>query len=354
MNISLVLKQILIALVVLFSAFINASDSINTKKLGKFLGAGSVEIPSWFKNSFLDLQDDLLEARLENRFVLIYFHQNGCPYCAKLVNDNFRNKEFIAKLRKNFVAIEINMWGNRELTDWAGREFSEKSFAQFMKVQFTPTLLFLKTNGDVIIRLNGYQSVAKMHKVLDYITSKSYKKTTFADYKDSLAITKPLIHIKLQQANYFETPPFILSRSKLLPAQKLLTVIFTESDCIECNEFYNEFLLKPENEKLLKKTQVVQLNLKAKQKIITTTGAKTTADNWYKQLKLTDVPAIVFFDEFGNEIIRKDAYLKHFHFESLLDFVANKGYKKYTNFQRFIEHRAKTIIEQGIDVNIWK
>ncbi len=348
------LKNIFVILIVLFATSTTAVGNTSDKKLGKFLGASNVQMPSWFKDSFLDLKDDLIEESKKDRYVLIYFHQNGCPYCSKLVNDNFHNEKFVTKLRKNFAVIDINMWGNKEVIDWTGREFDEKSFAKFMNIQFTPSLLFLEANGNVIIRLNGYQSVAKMNIVLDYIIGKHYEKTNFANYRNSLAVPKPLIHIELSQPSYFDTSPFILSRSKQLPAQKPLTVIFTESDCIECNKFYNEFLLKPENTKLLKKTQVVQLNLKVKQKIITPSGKKTTASNWYQSLKLTDVPAMVFFDKFGNEIIRKDAYLKHYHFESLLDYVANKGYKKYSNFQRFIEHRSTMIRQQGIDVNIWK
>jgi protein PhnA len=35
-----------------------------------------------------------------------------------------------------------------------------------------------------------------------------------------------------------------------------------------------------------------------------------TVKDWYKALKLTYKPAIVFFDKTGNEIIRKDGVIK--------------------------------------------
>ena len=116
---------------------------------------------------------------------MIYFHQNGCPYCAKLVEDNFHNEDLVAKLQKNFDVIETNMWGDRDLTDWKGKEFTEKEFSAFMKVQFTPTIIFLNAKGDIVLRVNGYQSVDKLDSMLDYVSTKQYLKQTYSRYSNS-------------------------------------------------------------------------------------------------------------------------------------------------------------------------
>ena len=50
---------------------------------------GHEQQPEWFKVSFLDLYEDIAEAADENRRVMIYFFQDGCPYCKKLLEDNF-------------------------------------------------------------------------------------------------------------------------------------------------------------------------------------------------------------------------------------------------------------------------
>ena len=42
--------------------------------------------------------------------------------------------------------------------------------------------------------------------------------------------------------------------------------------------------------------QVIQLNALSDAKIITPSGKRTTAKKWYEDLKLTDKPAIVFFE----------------------------------------------------------
>ncbi|MBE8190570.1 MAG: thioredoxin fold domain-containing protein, partial [Candidatus Thioglobus sp.] len=184
-----------------------------TAKQGDFSGAKTVELPDWFKTTFLDFGDDLQEANDKNRHLMIYFHQNGCPYCSKLVEDNFHNEALVSKLKQHFDAIQINIWGNRELTDWQGDEFSEKQFAQKMKIQFTPTLVFLSPKGESLLRINGYQSVEKMHKILDFISNKNYLKQSFADFISNENQPKKAKNA-LHKNPIFDSPPHLLFRSK--------------------------------------------------------------------------------------------------------------------------------------------
>jgi len=45
--------------------------------------------------------------------VLLSFYQDGCPYCAKLLNDNFGDRALADKTRRGFDVIAINLWGDR-------------------------------------------------------------------------------------------------------------------------------------------------------------------------------------------------------------------------------------------------
>ena len=79
------------------------------------------EPPAWFKESFLDMREDIAEATKSGRRLMLYFHQDGCPYCAKLLRENFGDKAIADKTRKHFDVIAINLWGDREVTDLAGK-----------------------------------------------------------------------------------------------------------------------------------------------------------------------------------------------------------------------------------------
>lgn len=336
----------------IFSLFFWQSTLAETHvKQGDFLGAIHVEaLPDWFKATFLDLSDDLEEANEEDRHMMIYFHQDGCPYCSKLVEDNFHDPALVKKLQKNFDTIETNMWGNRDLTDWQGRDFDEKSFSAHMKIQFTPTLVFLNPKGEIILRLNGYQSIDKMHATLDYIANKTYLNQSYASYINNLKKDKSG---ELNPNPIFESGPHMLTRSTQIPASKYLAVFFEEPNCSECDAFHKTLMPLADTQKYLNQMQVVRFNALSNEKLITPSGDRTTAKDWYDKLKLTYKPAVVFFDKDGTEIIRKDAFFKSFHFHSIMTYVLSDEYKKQPSFQRYIEHKADALREKGVTVDIW-
>jgi len=114
---------------------------------GRFLGAKETVYPDWFKESFLDLREDIREAADRGRRVVIFFHQDGCPYCNLMVERNLSQKEISDLLQQKMEVIEINMFGDREVTGLNGQTTTEKAFAAAMRVQFTPTLLFSMKEG---------------------------------------------------------------------------------------------------------------------------------------------------------------------------------------------------------------
>ena len=44
------------------------------------LGWESRKQPDWFKESFLEIQDDVDEATEEGKHVMLFFQLNACPY----------------------------------------------------------------------------------------------------------------------------------------------------------------------------------------------------------------------------------------------------------------------------------
>src|SRR6185436_16365452 len=108
---------------------------------------------------------------------------NGCPYCKKLMDVNFSQKAIVDKTRMRFDAIEMNIYGSREVIWLDGKPRSEKDFAALLKVQFTPTLLFLDEKGDIALRVNGYFPPHRFHAALDYAAQRGIPKTSFAEFQ---------------------------------------------------------------------------------------------------------------------------------------------------------------------------
>ncbi len=308
---------------------------------------GYHEKPSWFKESFLDIREDLAEAAAANKRLLLFFYQDGCPYCARLLDENFSQQAIVAKTRKHFDVIAINMWGDREVTGLNGRETTEKQFAVDNKIMFTPTLLFLDENGKQALRLNGYYPPNKFMIALDYVAGK-HEKTPYRDYLAANAPVPTSGKIHTEHATLATTD--FSNRNNGKP----LIVMFEQKNCEACDELHDDILQQPESQALLKNYDVAVLDMWAKTPVTTPAGDKTTVKKWAKKLKILYAPSMVFFDSNGTEVFRTEAWLRRFHTQSALDYVASGAYKKQPEFQRYIEARADALRANGVDVDIMK
>ena len=99
---------------------------------------------SWFAVSFLNLAEDFAEAKAAGKRFTVLFEQKGCPYCTKMHTDILANRYVNDYVRENFVVVQLDLWGSREVTDFDGTRMTEKALAERWGVIFTPTIVFFK------------------------------------------------------------------------------------------------------------------------------------------------------------------------------------------------------------------
>ena len=311
---------------------------------------GYVEKPDWFKVSFLDIDEDIAEAAVGKRRVMLYFYQDGCPYCKKLLEDNFGQREIAELTQQYFDVIPINIWGDREVTI-GGKTVTEKQFAEALKVQFTPTLIFFNKNKQAVYRANGYYSPEKFIHVLNYIGLKKETQISFLDYQARHPIKgaatgklhKDITSIK--DASDLESA---------LENDRHLLVMFEQASCAACDELHLDILKRDESRALLKKFNVVVLDMWSQASIEIPDGSEQKIRDWAKQLDIKYAPTMVYFNEDGKEVFRSDGYLKAFHVQSVMEYVASNAYKTQPNFQRYIEDHAARLREQGEVIDLMK
>ncbi len=311
-------------------------------------GVGQFEIPGWFKRSFLDLREDAVESAQSGKRLLLYFGQEGCPYCAELFNKNFSQPHIVDYTRRHFDAIEFNIWGDREVTDFSGKAMPEKEFAAKLKVRFTPTILLLDEKGETALRINGYYPPHQFMAALQYVAEKQEGRMTFREYlaKQAPAPAKGA----LQAQPFFAKPPHDLRK---IPVGKPVAVFFEQKDCAGCDRMHDEMMGDAATLSLLKRFHVIQLDRWGDAPVVTPAGRKTTARQWADELGIAYVPTAVLYDA-GKEVIRIEALMKGFHVQSVLDYVASGAYRHQPELQRFIRERADRIREGGVAVDIWK
>lgn len=315
---------------------------------GKFIGAMPTEYPAWFKQSFLDFNDDIREAAANGKRLMVLFHQDGCPYCNVLVERNLAQKDIEQAIRKNLDVVAINMWGDREVASIEGKTYTEKSFAAALKVQFTPTILFFNEEGKMILRLNGYVPPERFKVAIDFVTGKHEKQMAYRDY-----VEKHLAPGKsgdLIRQSFFAEKPYNLAQVK---GKQPFALFFEQKDCPNCETLHKQVLVDEETRDVIKNFHTVQLDMWSDTPVVGPDGNKTTARDLAKQLDVKYAPTIVIFNKDGKEIIRSEAFFKIFHTQGLFDYVLSESYIKQPSFQRYLSDRAHDIQAQGKDVDIW-
>lgn len=311
----------------------------------------------WFKDSFLELNEDLAEAKSEGRGLILYFHQEGCPYCKKLLNDNFSRPELVEKLTQSYDFIALNMWGDRSVIDVDGEQLTEKSLAVKLKVMFTPTLLFLNPQGKVEFRLNGYYSPLKFNTLLDYLRSERH--TKFSQYYRQ----------RVQQARLAASQPAVSNPSKeeslnyqqrYQNSDKPMLLVLHEENCSECQELFDNLDSSDSFRRLAQRFNLNRLDIHSKQLITDINGRKLSAQRWADELNVQFSPSLIFYaagqdsSQPLQETFRLASYVRKFHLESVLLYIADEKYREFPEFQRYIHDRTAQMREKGIPIELWK
>jgi thioredoxin-related protein len=292
------------------------------------------EAPEWFAQSLLHLPDDVAEAAREGKRVMLYFGQPGCPYCRQLMEVNFRQRPIAERMQKEFVSLELSIFGDREVTWTDGRATTEKKLAAELKVQYTPTLVFLDEKGAIAHRVNGYYAPPRFVAALDQAWGRA---PSPAAPGGKAAMTDE---------------PFFLPLKDLRRGRPL-AVLFETPYCGECDELHAAVLQHRAVRAQLESFDVVRFALSGTDVITTPGGRPMQVADWARSLEVDYVPTIVLFDEAGTERLRMEAYFRAFHVAGSLAYVSSGAWRSEPSFQRFLQARGDELRRQGKPVDLW-
>ena len=317
---------------------------------GEYLGAKLADNPVWFKDSFLEFEEDVKEAAAANKRVMIYFHQEGCPYCARLVDENFTDPDTRTYMQQYFESIQVNMWGDREIVSVGGKKFTEKTFAAALKVQYTPTILFLNEQGGVALRLNGYYPVERFRLALRYAAQRQDKVQSFNEF---VVANTGKVKAEMAAEPVIEEDFFLPGNRLADPTEKYRAVYFESAGCEDCRLLHEKVLSDAPTRELVKKMVNVQMDINSDQPVKTVEGLTLSQRDYARRLNIGYTPSVVFYDPQGKEVHRIDGFLKTFHFQSSLAYVLEQGYLSQPSFQRYISERGEKLRALGFDTDIW-
>ncbi|GGE56628.1 thioredoxin family protein [Actibacterium pelagium] len=106
------------------------------------LGDDGLHKTAWMRDTFKDMAEDLAEANAEGKRLMVLVEQRGCIYCTKMHNEVFPDPDVEAYIEDNYFVVQMNLFGDVEMTDFDGESLPEKDMAMKWGVMFTPTILF--------------------------------------------------------------------------------------------------------------------------------------------------------------------------------------------------------------------
>ena len=192
--------------------------------------------PEWFKQSFLDINEDIEEAAEEDRHLVLYFYQDGCPYCKMFIENSLGQYDIAKYAQKHFDFVAINMFGALEVTDVDGEALTEGKFTEKIRVMFTPTLLVFGEDGSVVFRMNGYYPPPWFRAAMRFVAEQRYTDQRFAEYYGSQdkQASSGILHV--DDSTIFGPPFNLAERNRSKP----LLVMFEQKECWGCDELHQD------------------------------------------------------------------------------------------------------------------
>lgn len=124
----------------------------------------------WIKVSFLDIREDVKEAVAKGKKgLIVIYEKKGCGSCKQLHEVNFGDKALVKYITDNFDVIQVNIFGDNEVTATDGTVMREADFAEANLVNFSPTTQFIGPDGKEVFRLPGYLKLPFYQRGVQYV-----------------------------------------------------------------------------------------------------------------------------------------------------------------------------------------
>jgi len=302
-----------------------ASQTVNANSAAqndapRVTGAEHYSIPEWFKESFLEIADDAAEADEEGRQLMLFFHLDACPFCARMLEDNFVEGDNAEFMKEHFDVIEINIKGDREVV------MDE----------------FVSPDNNVVLRTNGYRDPARFRLSLDYVRTRAYESgETLADYE---ARTRSAVY------SFRDHPAFTAADDLSQLASEPLAIVFEDALCSGCDRVHDVLFGRDDVSEALSRLKVVRLDALSDEPITDPAGRRISPRDWYRELGLTYKPAVLLYAD-GEEKHRVDNQSSSWYFMGPVKWVAGRHFESESR-REFMRRLREETLAAGKDVNL--
>lgn len=132
-------------------------------------------------NPVIDIESKIKLAQEQGKEVVIFFHIPNCSYCAAMLDENFKNEEILAEIKKNYILVDM-ITSDESIVKFKEYKGDIKGFAKYLGAIAYPASIFLNNDKKILYRSIGYRNIQEQLMELMFISSKSYDKLTLEDF----------------------------------------------------------------------------------------------------------------------------------------------------------------------------
>ncbi len=145
------------------------------------------------KINWMSVEEAIAAQEEEPRKIMMDMYTTWCGPCKMLDKNTFQNKDVADYVNKNYYAVKFNAEGNLKVTfkdkEYGNPSFdssrkgrnSQHQFAQYLRVQAYPTIIFLDEKADLITPIPGYHAPNQLEIFLKLFATDKHKEVTTKD-----------------------------------------------------------------------------------------------------------------------------------------------------------------------------
>jgi len=164
-------KYIMMVLVSL--AVLSSISCAGSKKETPKAADGAVAWMAW--------DQAMTAAKEEGKFIVVDVYTDWCHWCKVMDEKTYVDPAVAGLMKESFVAVKLNAERDN-IVNFKGKAYTEIDLARNFDVSGYPTTLFLASDGTVIGKIPGYIEAPVYKKILEYLTSGSYKSMSLDQY----------------------------------------------------------------------------------------------------------------------------------------------------------------------------
>jgi len=132
--------------------------------------------------SWNDFNSAVNAADNNGKTLFLFFEAEWCGFCKQMRSEIFPLDSVQDKVGEGFVPVAIDIESDEKIV-YQNKEMSQKSFSHQMRIDATPTIMFMSREGEVIGRYRGFADENEFTLLLDYIRGGDVDNVNFAEYK---------------------------------------------------------------------------------------------------------------------------------------------------------------------------